>query len=392
MKRFQNYLMNKLQIPMTAEQETDFYTYLCETNFMPKKFFLWIIIAFQLYNIGYTLFYTKGRLHTVPSRVYTTLYVLLLLASLVTFFLVNHFKKHLPKNTSKIFQIQFIYAIILFAWSACVTIYDQRVSENISTYLIMSLSIAILVYFKPLQAIFTYSFFCAILCWLLPLFKDPSKDSYSEYVHLIILTVMCILINIYRDYLERRNYLQQQEIKEKTTYLEELVNQDPLTKLHNRRFLETKMPPLFQQYLDQKIPVTFMMLDIDAFKDYNDRFGHRQGDECLRRVSWRIQKELDENKEYLIRYGGEEFLYIGFGIDRQTAQNKGKYFNQIIRNLVIGHVDQDPMGVTISVGLYTAAWDQSAQHLAWTDCINQADKALYMAKESGKDRIVCLSK
>ena len=133
-----------------------------------------------------------------------------------------------------------------------------------------------------------------------------------------------------------------------------------------------------------------MMLDIDSFKSYNDQFGHPQGDECLRRVTWRINKTLDGNNEYLIRYGGEEFLYIGLGIDQQAAECKGQYFNKIIRELVIGPSDQEPMGITISIGSYTLDWDNAVEYPNWKDCIDEADKALYMAKSGGRDKCVCL--
>lgn len=90
--------------------------------------------------------------------------------------------------------------------------------------------------------------------------------------------------------------------------------------------------------------------------------GNPQGDEFLRRITWRIHNTLDEEYEYLIRYGGEEFLYIGIGIDESTAEGKTQYFNKIIRELVIGPSDREPMGITISIGSYTVNWDETTEH------------------------------
>lgn len=151
------------------------------------------------------------------------------------------------------------------------------------------------------------------------------------------------------------------------------------------------MDTLYEQYCNKKIPVTFMMIDIDSFKEYNDQYGHLQGDECLRRLSWRLEKEMKKDQEYLIRYGGEEFLYIGFGKDEQAAESKGRYFNEITRNLIIGPSEQEAMKVTISIGSYTMDWGEAAKDQDWTDCIHEADKALYLAKDSGKDKFVSIS-
>lgn len=248
-----------------------------------------------------------------------------------------------------------------------------------------------MIYFTPMQAILIYGVLWLLLFGAMPIFKDPVKDSYGVNFNLTIMTLMSVMICLYCYCYDRKNYLEQQIIEEKNAQLEYFANQDSLTGLKNRRFLEGKMDSLYQHCLNEKIAMTFMMLDIDSFKNYNDHFGHLQGDECLRRIAWRINKELDKEHEYLIRYGGEEFLYIGIGIDKKTAKEKGAYFNQIVRELVVGPSSQDAMNITISIGCYTKVFDDTAKHQKWIDCIDEADKALYMAKHSGKDKCICLS-
>lgn len=391
MKKLQNLLMDKLHISMTAEQETGFESVCAKRALRYARIFLLVIIGIQLYNIGYTLLYTKGRLHTVPSRVYMVFYVLLFLVSFGCLGLSNYLKKQVADNASKVIRFQFWYGVFLLFWSTCITAYDQRVSDNINVYLIMSLSVAVLICFTPVQALLTYGICLFALGWLIPVFNRQPQDNYGEYVNLAVMTLMCVLISIYHYCSDRKNYLHEQTIIEKNAYLKNLANQDPLTGLRNRRFLEGKMDSLYQRYRTEKVPMTFMMFDIDFFKNYNDQYGHLQGDECLRRVSWRIKRELDEEHDYLIRYGGEEFLYIGIGIDEQAAESKGQYLNKVIRELVTGPSDREPMGITISIGSYTITWDKPEEHLEWTDCIAKADKALYMAKNSGRDKYVSIS-
>lgn len=392
-KEFQSFLKNKLCTRMTAEQEMSYISTCAKRILYYERFFLLFIMVFQVYNIVYVLIYTKGRLHTTASQVYTMLYAILIFVSLVCFFLTNHFKKHFPDNPRKVIHLQIFFGIFLLIWGACITIYDQRVSENISVYMIISLVVAMVVNFTPMQAILTYGTLQFLLFWLLPLLKDPSKDSYGENVNLIVMTLMCVIISVYHYYYARKHYLYQQIIIERNSKLKHIAYQDSLTGLKNRRFLEDEMNSLYQQCFHEKIPLTFMMLDIDSFKIYNDQYGHLQGDECLRRVTWRIHNTLDEEHEYLIRYGGEEFLYIGIGIDESTAEGKAQYFNKIIRELVIGPSDREPMGITISIGSYTVNWDETTECPTsnWKDCVSEADKALYMAKNSGKDKCICLT-
>lgn len=389
MKKYEDFL-DKLQISMTAEQEEGYISTLAYRILRYNRFFLYVIIGIQLYNIGYVFLYTKGRFHTVPSRVYTILYSILLLASLGALFSTTYLKKQILTNAQKVIRFQVFYGIILLLWSACITIYDQRVAENISVYLTVSLTVAMIIYFTPTQAILIYGILQFALFWIIPVFKAPTKDNYGVNLNLTITTLMAVLICLYHYYSDRKHYLDQQTIKEKASQLEYLANQDSLTGLWNRRFLEGEVVSLYQQCLNEKIPVTFMMIDIDDFKIYNDTFGHLQGDECLRRVSWRIRKELDKEHEYLIRYGGEEFLYIGIGIDKASAEKKGFYFNEIVRELIIGPSNREAMGITISIGSYTAISSETTKSHAWSDCVEKADKALYMAKNSGKDKCVCL--
>lgn len=387
MQNLKNFIIEKIKVPMTTERESGYASTCAERILRYDKFFLFLIIGIQLYNILYVLLYTKGTLHSVSSRVYTVLYTILLFVSLGLLFLIIYFKKRPMINAGKVIAFQLIYGTFILLWGACITVYDHRVSENFSVYFIISLSVAILVYYKPLQSILVYAALEVFLILLIPLFKDQT-DRYGEILNLTIMTLTCIFISLYRNSYDRKHYLYQQTIIEKNAQLQYIANNDTLTGLKNRRFLEEEMDSLYKRCFEGKTPITFMMLDIDSFKNYNDSFGHAQGDECLRRVSWRLQSELDEEREYLIRYGGEEFLYVGVGIDEATAKNKGLHFNKIVRDLVIGPSDREPMGITVSIGTYTVLWNESAKYREWRDCVNEADKALYRAKNSGKDRCV----
>lgn len=143
------------------------YSYDCRTGneiyiYMRKTHsLLWKIFSFFHYGISSIQYCICAYIHQMqtPYRsepVYTVFYAILIFVSLVCFFLTNHFKKHFPDNHRKVMHLQIFFGIFLLIWGACITIYDQRVSENISVYMIISLVVAMVVNFTTMQAILTY--------------------------------------------------------------------------------------------------------------------------------------------------------------------------------------------------------------------------------------------
>lgn len=380
-------IREKIFYSMTPEQEKG-YTLVCAERILRSNgYFLLMIIGIQLYNLIYTLAYTGGKLRSTPSRVYTVFYAVLLLASVTGLALRGYLRKKLPDLAACTVRLQVLYGILLMVWGSCVTIYDQRVSDRISVYLIISLTVAMVVYFNPLQAAAVYGFFLAALYLMLPTFQKAPKDNYGSCVNMVVTTLMSVLICTYRYASDRKHFLDQQIILEQNRRLADIAAHDTLTRLRNRRFLEEEMDALYRQCGQDGLVMTVMMIDIDYFKKYNDTYGHRQGDECLRRMAWRLEQELDEGKEYLIRYGGEEFLYVGIGVEKQAAAEKAERFNRVIRELVIGPSDLDPRNITISIGICSRF---PADGGAWADYIEEADQALYRAKGSGRDRWIAV--
>lgn len=281
-----------------------------------------------------------GKLHTISSRVYTVFYITLLLISTGGLILIKYLKRDLSGRAEHTVRLQVLYG-----------------------------------------------FFLIMLHLMLPVFQPVPTDNHGNNTNITVMTLMSLFICIYRYISGRKHYLDQQVIMEQNRRLADEASKDSLTRLWNRRFFDQKMDELYHHCKETGTVMTAMMIDIDHFKVYNDTYGHQQGDECLRRMAWRLKQELDEKNEYLIRYGGEEFLYIGIGLDRQTAINKATHFNKVIRELIIGPSDQDPRSITISIGICCRCPAKGDQ---WTDYIGEADKALYTAKNNGRDNWVAI--
>lgn len=162
---------------------------------------------------------------------------------------------------------------------------------------------------------------------------------------------------------------------------------DGLTQLYNRAYMDEVLKNEYLRSIRNKSSLSFIIIDIDYFKLYNDTYGHLQGDECLRQVSLCLQNIIKRPSDFLARYGGEEFvLILPETKDALIIANKCK---EEIENLQIKHESSKILNVvSISVGLYTC-FPTNINEI--TSIISRADEALYKAKECGRNRVEVFS-
>jgi len=194
---------------------------------------------------------------------------------------------------------------------------------------------------------------------------------------------------------ERKKHL---EIEKARQELEEVSVIDPLTSVYHRRFLDgdpVAIPPKkgilereIERMLRDKKDLTVAMLDIDLFKEVNDKYGHQVGDEVLRKVAETVLKNIRFNLgDFAIRYGGDEFLIItpnSLGV----AQKMIEKIRSEIKRISFNNDNKYPKGVTISCGLTNLAEDvNDGKYKEIAEAmINRADSALYESKrKDGKN-------
>jgi diguanylate cyclase (GGDEF)-like protein len=193
---------------------------------------------------------------------------------------------------------------------------------------------------------------------------------------------------IFNDKSDRRiknlEILHQVEITRKQAGLyRELAGTDFLTSLANRRgFLEI-METAFQRMKIDKTQLAILMLDIDHFKNVNDLYGHKAGDDVLSAVAASIKKTLRPG-DVVGRYGGEEFIVLMLGISSDQCFNIAERIRQAVSQQTI-QIGQTIVRVTISIGLACMNHDQVLLLDALISC---ADQAMYMAKQQGRNRVV----
>ncbi len=180
--------------------------------------------------------------------------------------------------------------------------------------------------------------------------------------------------------------------------LQEASIRDPLTGLHNRRFLNQcidadvalslRAHEGHQHYgesLNGTHDLLFFLFDIDHFKTVNDRFGHQAGDEVLRQFSERL-KGAFRDTDYLIRWGGEEFLAVVRQTERKSAEEHVERARSAVANEPFLLEDATAVSITCSVGFACFPLDTSQpRQLGWTDMVQLADGAMYIVKTSGRN-------
>jgi len=173
------------------------------------------------------------------------------------------------------------------------------------------------------------------------------------------------------------------QLKRQSRLLENLVFMDALTEIPNRRALDQTFQQEWARSLRTGLPLSYIMMDIDLFKQFNDHYGHGCGDECLARVAKALHSCVQRPSDCLGRYGGEEFAAILADTDMDHALQVAQIFHSSVAALQIPHAYSTVAPhLTISIGVATAhpVSGQSPEML-----IDTADRMLYEAKNAGKN-------
>jgi diguanylate cyclase (GGDEF)-like protein len=183
---------------------------------------------------------------------------------------------------------------------------------------------------------------------------------------------------------ERRNYLHRLRDRLRHEKTEMEARRDPLTGLANRRELQQRMESLWARESQAVTLVGVVMLDIDHFKAYNDRYGHPAGDSCLKRAASCVQAELRGPDDIAARYGGEEMLVVLPGADVGTATAVAERIRRRLESLSI---PQELGGVNRVVTASFGAASAPVTAVKADELIAAADVALYAAKTNGRNQV-----
>lgn len=181
------------------------------------------------------------------------------------------------------------------------------------------------------------------------------------------------------------------ELEKRNSELQRLSSVDGLTGIANRRTFDEFIKKEWSRArrIKTTTEISMLMIDIDQFKSYNDGYGHLQGDDCLKQVSWELHKSIKRNCDLLARYGGEEFVAVLPDTPLEDAIQLAEQLRENILKLAIPH-DFSKYGkiISISIGVSRLVPDASNNP---EQLIETADKGLYQAKEKGRNQVVAIT-
>lgn len=174
-------------------------------------------------------------------------------------------------------------------------------------------------------------------------------------------------------------------LKFQSDLLRKLVFLDGLSGVYNRRYFDQQLSTEWARSSRNSSPLSILMIDVDFFKLYNDRYGHQAGDDCLRQVAQTLKTCLKRPADLVARYGGEEFACILPDTAFDDALSVAKCLEEQVRGLQIKHENSSIDAVTtVSVGLATRTVDSIGNADA---LVGLADAQLYRAKQAGRGRV-----
>jgi diguanylate cyclase (GGDEF)-like protein len=202
-------------------------------------------------------------------------------------------------------------------------------------------------------------------------------------VMIFLFSVYMVLI-AYRGNREYWNALENEYLLEiKSREMERLSNTDVLTGLYNRRYFDEELDSEWKRSGRDNSRLSVILLDIDHFKSINDTFGHQVGDEYLKKTAATLISVFKRDYDIVARYGGEEFIVLLPGINADHASQLAEKVRRKIESMIIDHQGKE-IRTTISAGIMCCVPNFNTRS---DSIISGADKALYMAKRGGKNRV-----
>lgn len=219
----------------------------------------------------------------------------------------------------------------------------------------------------------------------LPIIFVTAKNNPEEEAHSLEIGAADFITKPFHPKVVLARVRTQLALRSQAEALRSLALIDALTGIANRRQFDVVIAAEWRRCARMRRPLALLMIDIDSFKRFNDRYGHQAGDECLQKLASRLRMTLQRSHDLVARYGGEEFICVLPETPAEGAVAKAVELEQAVRALAIEH-ETSTVGsvVTISVGVAVVVPVPDEPH---ANILAIADRALYMAKRAGGGQI-----
>lgn len=297
-----------------------------------------------------------------------------------------------------------IYLTLLMTWGSIVSILTQPMYGQLTIFMVTMMICSIAFLYDDKVMLTSYILPFIVLAIGMPFFQPSRKVLLGNYANLLFFFAACWMMSrvafrkhcsdyVGRALLERTNSMLERQMRQNelmniqleqaNSRLKLLSQYDELTGASNRRSFRDFITGALNRGTDG-CRLSIIMFDIDHFKTYNDQHGHAEGDKLLVRVAEQIHLEIMGPEDILVRWGGDEFLFASLRADEQNSMDIAQRVQQKILALPIACHTLDRTRITISGGIcyFPIRCREDVSR-----CIELADRALYMAKYSGRNCI-----
>ena len=298
-------------------------------------------------------------------------------------------------------QWEALYTVSAFAsgiaWGVLALFYDQGWPIFYQALLFIIFTGLIGASFNTNGSVFMAfpAFYVPIIAFMTVAMLTQSEGSHAGLAVLFLFYAIIMHASSVRFYnrlthslqLQRDNAQLTARLAQSNEHLIRLAEIDPLTQVFNRRYMDRFLAAEWKKHHEEERALSVLFIDIDFFKQYNDTYGHRAGDHCLNAVAQTLKRNIRIERDVVARYGGEEFAVILPHTDTPEAQ---RIAERIMEDIAALHIEHKSSGaadaLTVSIGIATMVPDAARDESTILDI---ADRALYNAKRSGRNRMVC---
>lgn len=304
----------------------------------------------------------------------------------VRIWLMILFKRENPQG-SAVLKWEKPYAISLMAvflvWSLgliCIMPRDNLSAVFILNTFSIGLAGAAISWYSPLRYLQMTTISLALIPMIVVLLTLGHEETFWVGIAAICMYISCMITSVLLQKTFNGNLELAYDLEQAKKQAENLARTDVLTGLNNRRAFFDKAEPLFAYCKRSQQPISALMLDVDHFKKINDSYGHAAGDIALRNLAQLITTNLRDS-DLACRFGGEEFAVLLPNTNAEEAMGMANMLKQLMASTIIALADENALSLTASFGI--AENGETVE-----DLLNHADKAMYAAKNSGRNHVM----
>ncbi|HSI24855.1 MAG TPA: GGDEF domain-containing protein [Methylotenera sp.] len=304
----------------------------------------------------------------------------------VRIWLMMQFERKKPQG-SAVLKWEKPYAISLMAvflvWSLgliCIMPRDNLSAVFILNTFSIGLAGAAISWYSPLRYLQMATISLALIPMIIVLLTLGQEETFWVGIAACCMYVSCMITSVLLQKTFNGNLELAYDLEQAKKQAENLARTDALTGLNNRRAFFDKAEPLFAYCKRSQQPVSALMLDVDHFKKINDSYGHAAGDIALRNLAKLIKTNLRDS-DLACRFGGEEFAVLLPNTNAEEAMGMANMLKQLMASTIIALADENALSLTASFGI--AENGETVE-----DLLNHADKAMYAAKNSGRNHVM----